>query len=63
MFPGGAFEVLACRALEPALAVIPPVTIHAFHAHVPATPRTWTPGDWLVAWGSGLRLVHQAPRV
>jgi hypothetical protein len=58
--PGCALKVLACRAFEPALAGIPLVTIHACHAHVPATPWTRTPGDGLVAWGSELRVVHQA---
>jgi hypothetical protein len=58
--PGCALKVLACRAFEPALAGIPLVTIHACHAHVPATPWTRTPGDGLVAWGSELSVVHQA---
>jgi hypothetical protein len=61
MFHGCAFKVLACRAFELALAVLPLVGNHACHAHVPATPWTWTPGDWLVSWDSGLRLVHQTP--
>jgi hypothetical protein len=55
--------VLACRAFEVALAGIRLVTHHAGHAHVPATPGTWTPGNWLLGWGSGLRLGHQTPRL
>jgi hypothetical protein len=61
MFAGRAFKVLACRALEPALAGFAPATNHAGYAQVPATPRTWTPGDRLVAYVSGLRVVHQVP--
>jgi hypothetical protein len=62
MLQGCAFKVLACRAFELALTVVPLVGSHACHAHVPATPWTWTPGDGLASWGSGLRLVHQTPR-
>jgi len=61
MFAGRAFKVLACRALEPALAGLALATNHAGYAQVPATPRTWTPGDWLVACVRWLRVVHQVP--
>jgi hypothetical protein len=61
MFAGRAFKVLARRAFEPARAVLALVTVHARYAQVPAAPRTWTPGNWLLACGSGLRVVHQAP--